>query len=43
MRIGHGLLGGEDDVFACLGADVRQVAENAEPVHFGDHLTAEIG
>jgi hypothetical protein len=43
MRIGRGLLGGQDDLFAGLGADVRQVAENAEPVHLGDHLTAEIG
>ena len=43
VRVGHALLGGQDGVLAGLGADVGEVAEDAEPVHLGEHLAAEIG
>lgn len=42
VRIGHRLLGGENHILAGLCADMGEVAEDAEPVHLGDDLAAEI-
>ena len=43
VRVGDPLLGGEDGVLAGLGADVGEVAQDAEPVHLGQHVAAEVG
>ena len=33
----------QDGVLAGLGADVGEVAQDAEPVHLGQHVAAEVG
>ena len=43
VRVGHPLFGGEDGVLARFGPDVGQVAQDAEPVHLGEHIAAEVG
>ena len=43
VRVGHRLLGRQDHAIARLRSDMREVAEDADAVHFGDHLVAELG